>query len=322
MKHVLLLIIIVWSMHNASAQRSIPDNISFFESEMIVQEHYGKSASDTLFYFDGRNLTFVSKKDSTFSYLPQDLDNLKIDSSLIKIGMPAKLSYVFSKNTRSPGDTNYYFSTTSFFATSGTSNDWVSFGPITIPASGASLSWKHNYIDPAFRDGYKVFINTKGIGAANFTGSALFSVTDNDASTAADTVSSPYLVFYSRTASLNSWAGKQIYLGFQHKAKDQYLLGIDDILIVGDLGIGVEEFSDGGTISLYPNPSSGLLSINLGGVSKAWMTVSDEFGNIVHTSNIFSPVNSVDLSYLPSGIYILKVMSEKEFAFKKIILNK
>lgn len=327
MKKFYILFVSVVCMFNMSAQRNINFQGHIFDADASlphVKNNIGKAAGDTLFVFDGRYLggTGISTSSTPpFNYSTQDLDNLTLHSIYTGNGFPAKASYLPSYDEIAPGDSNFYFATISYFATPGTANDWISFGPITIPAVGATLSWKHNYPSSTFRDGYKIHVNTVGIGATNFTAAPIYTVTDNDASTVADTLISPVSVFYSRTKSLNAYAGQSIYLGFQHTANDMDMLLIDDFVILENTFTGIGTTNAAQAITIYPNPSAGLFTVDLGTASSSHIEICNGLGERVYANDFTSATALIDLNHLRAGVYSLKVIYGNSITVKEVVIT-
>jgi len=70
-------------------------------------------------------------------------------------------------------------------------------------------------------------------------------------------------------------------------------------------------------ISVYPNPSNGLVTIN--GVEKASVNVYNTLGALVMSAN---NVNSIDMSALANGTYMVKVTTANESVVKQVVLTK
>jgi len=70
---------------------------------------------------------------------------------------------------------------------------------------------------------------------------------------------------------------------------------------------------------IYPNPTSGLLNIH----AKADYTVEiiNANGQVVYTTNINTGNNSIDISNLPAGVYMMRMTSDSEQLNVKIIKN-
>lgn len=76
------------------------------------------------------------------------------------------------------------------------------------------------------------------------------------------------------------------------------------------------------SMTLYPNPTSGLFNINIEGLnSDAKIFVCDAQGRII-TSKSFNANNTIsfDLSSYPKGVYFIKVMTSKSTSSQKLIV--
>ncbi len=332
MKKLSILFASVAIMSNLAAQRNTTFQGHLFGVDTRlpqIQFDTKKAAGDTLFYFDGR---YIKGKGISASSIPpfndslQDLDQLTINANYTAKGFPAKASYFLSADSNSPVDSNFYLVTTSYFTITGTAataNDWISFGPIAIPAAGATLYWKHSYFDDIFRDGYKVLVNTVGLGAAKFTGAPIYTIADNDVATKSDTSSAHVSVFFPKYTSLIAYAGQSIYLGFHHTAVDMDMLFLDDVLIKENLVEGIEINNTSEAITIYPNPSAGLFTINTGTTSKTHVEVYDRLGEVVYSKDSITATTSIDLTDLSAGVYSLRVISaHNKIIVKEVVITK
>lgn len=73
------------------------------------------------------------------------------------------------------------------------------------------------------------------------------------------------------------------------------------------------------TISIYPNPSNGILTIST--ENNVDVTITDITGKVVFTKNNVSNNESINLSGLQKGVYLAKLTAEGVEETKKIILN-
>lgn len=80
---------------------------------------------------------------------------------------------------------------------------------------------------------------------------------------------------------------------------------------------GIAENTANG-ISVYPNPSNGLLYINTQDAPVTDVQLVDVFGKVViHKTNVTG--NSVDISSLPAGTYTLRVSTQNNIRYQRII---
>lgn len=293
MKKIYTLIAMVVVVLSANAQRT---NVSFANTTTppVLKTSYSDAArlaGDTLFYFDGNAFYGTGISASSvppFAYANDDVDGLTANSAMTPWLPVSDWKFFYDLNSVT-GDTNSFLGATSWFAPPATSDDWFAVGPITIPAAGAVLSWKHNMPDGAYRDGYKVFVSTTGLSNyTDFTNPAIFTVADMAASTAGDTVNSPDNIFASRTTSLVAFAGQDIYVGFQHQSVDQFILYLDDILVI-EGPMGVNEFTNGAKLlQNMPNPTSANTTITyeLENNASISLNVFDVTGKVVATQTV------------------------------------
>lgn len=86
--------------------------------------------------------------------------------------------------------------------------------------------------------------------------------------------------------------------------------------------VGISKHALNSEISVYPNPSSGLIYFNTTeNISDAKIQVYDFSGKCLTTRRLNSS-ESLDLSEFPDGIYFIKINSSKGFFTKKIIIRK
>jgi len=90
-----------------------------------------------------------------------------------------------------------------------------------------------------------------------------------------------------------------------------------------DMSVGVNSIKSMSQVEVYPNPSQGKLYVMNSG-SKADMTIEviNNVGQIVYTNKFNQMSNAVvDLSNQPSGVYTVKVKSDKEITTKSVVLT-
>lgn len=73
------------------------------------------------------------------------------------------------------------------------------------------------------------------------------------------------------------------------------------------------------TISVYPNPTSGILTINT--ENNVDVSITDITGKVVFTKNNVSKNDAINLTGLQKGVYFAKLTAEGINEIKKIILN-
>lgn len=185
----------------------------------------GGGTCDTLFYFDGVYYAPQASDTAGFQFNTVDNDQKTADSSLIAYGINSNWQ-VYSEVV-SPGDTNRFIGATSYFNPPGQADNWLMFGGVTIPTTGADLTWDYKIANNAYRDGYRVLINTTGATVSDFvSATVLKNVPDNDASTNGDTV------WANNSVQITTpFVGQKVYIAFHHNATDQLLIFFDNITV-------------------------------------------------------------------------------------------
>ncbi|MFT5819105.1 MAG: hypothetical protein ACI8ZM_000327 [Crocinitomix sp.] len=75
--------------------------------------------------------------------------------------------------------------------------------------------------------------------------------------------------------------------------------------------------------NIYPNPTTGLLSVVLNSDEELTLEIFDQSGKIMKSEQVEGPVLREDLSSYDDGVYIIRVYDErKNFDSRKVILSK
>jgi len=263
MKKIYTLIAATAIVFSASAQRSMtnannPANkLTGFAPKYKPTVNADRMAGDSLFwttmdYYGGTGI------DATFNLMSEDLDGKNCAAALAGSAFDPTSDFVYYYELLpTPGDTNIYVAANSWFNPVGQADDWLEFGPVMIPAAGATFHFGHVYNDPSYRDGYEILVSTTGMSnVTDFTDPAIFTIADNDPSTATDTAQYPSNQFSDNTVSLAAYAGQSIYLAIHHNANDMFIYNMDNLYIVENgAGVGVAEFVNGAKVAQNaPNP--------------------------------------------------------------------
>jgi hypothetical protein len=78
-------------------------------------------------------------------------------------------------------------------------------------------------------------------------------------------------------------------------------------------------------ISVYPNPTRGLLTIDFDNRAPRSLMMADQQGKVLLNQHInpgSGPLVTIDLSTLADGIYMLKLVTDEETIVKKVVLNR
>jgi hypothetical protein len=76
------------------------------------------------------------------------------------------------------------------------------------------------------------------------------------------------------------------------------------------------------SVKIYPNPTSGLITISPGTFSgkNAMVEIRNPEGKVVLLKSQEN-INSIDLTGKPKGVYILKLFNDREMIVRKVVLN-
>ena len=105
-------------------------------------------------------------------------------------------------------------------------------------------------------------------------------------------------------------------------AATQMNVRLDDINIAKvTSGVGIKSISSNNAISIFPNPTSGILNVNAIEVNSS-IEVINVIGEKVYSNTLVKGNNSIDLSGLSNGAYFVKLNSNNQITTKKVVLSK
>ncbi len=85
---------------------------------------------------------------------------------------------------------------------------------------------------------------------------------------------------------------------------------------------GISQYSNlNNKISIYPNPSSGIFTIEINSTTKQIMQVYDINGRIVLTQTINGKA-TIDMTNLPAGVYNINLLSNEGVVNKRVVISK
>jgi hypothetical protein len=71
------------------------------------------------------------------------------------------------------------------------------------------------------------------------------------------------------------------------------------------------------SIAVYPNPASANITIE--STIKGSLSILNSSGQIILQQELAEPTITIDVSHLPGGVYLIRVMGEKKMLVGKII---
>jgi hypothetical protein len=94
-----------------------------------------------------------------------------------------------------------------------------------------------------------------------------------------------------------------------------------NIVSTDEVGIYNHNFSDLTDVQIFPNPASNFFTIDSKtNVNIMNVSIFDQQGKLI--LNVRSDYSIIDLSYIQSGLYIIKITTENQTIFQKLIINK
>ena len=182
-------------------------------------------------------------------------------------------------------------------------DNWLVSPAIVVPAeSEYNVSWMASpAANPEYMvEHYSVYVATENTTDAFLATQAKYSETTSDPE------------WHEHAISLANYAGQKVYVAFRHHdCTDNFVLRIDDIKIQeGHVGINDVTVD----MSLYPNPTTGMIMINADGVEM--IEVLDVNGRVVMTQ---ATAGEINMSNLSNGVYFVRVITDNGTAVKKVI---
>ena len=303
-----------------------------------------RAAGDTLLYMPLLGY-YVNPTDSAaFNIVTEDQDGLppnntgtdmdfgiyySTDTTVNGSGQPSQDNFYHPWENPGAGDSTFFWYATSWFNPAGQANNWLMFGPITLPAAGGILMW-YERCNPAYRDGYRVLATTSPSATVTYT----------------DFIDAP---FYTRTdahpsptyATDTTWVlktvnipptynGQSIYLAYNHNANDMDVLYLDEITVVEAPAAVAENNGVNAYLSQnIPNPFSKQTNINysLTKPSKVRFDIYDVTGRKVLSVNEGSrPAGkhmiSIDAKSFDAGVYFYTMTANDVVLTKRMIISK
>ena len=164
---------------------------------------------------DGARYDFTNGIPADFTLIDADGNTPSADIAHygFSVGTPWVAYYVESEQ-------NHVAASTSWYAQSGTSDDWMILPAVSVETADAVVAWRARATDANFSDGYAVYISEGGDAIEDFDKAhPLFT-------TAAESVEWTY-----HSISLDGYVGKTVRIAFVNNSTDCSLLYIDDVFV-------------------------------------------------------------------------------------------
>ena len=158
-------------------------------------------------------------------------------------------------------NSNGVAASTSWYATAGTSDDWLITPAITVE-DAARLTWRARAYDAKHADGYSVYVLTS-LPASLVGGQGGSSATLKSSAWQAFTTAAETNEWSAHAVDLSSYAGQTVYVAFVNDATDCSRLYIDDIVVGSVQSINITPVGATGsaTGTALLSPTAGLQTL-------------------------------------------------------------
>lgn len=210
-----------------------------------------------------------------------------------------------------------------YFAPAGEVDDFVS---PSIDLSGLTEAYvnfaytKANYLSGAGADKLEVRVSNNCGDTWTTVWSRTSPALDTEPATNSQYVPTSNTDWASASADLSQWAGQSdVLVAFRATSGYGNLLHLDNINISA-IASNVEDIKRKFESSVYPNPSSGLITIN--GQRDTEVMVFDATGHLVETFFMNNPVQTVNLETYPSGLYNVQMIHQGSATTHRVMIQK
>ena len=226
-------------------------------------------------------------------------------------GLGTAFDWTFIASTRANSGANVAFVRYEA-GTGGVNEDWLVTPLINLTNyTNASLRFYANQqYTAAYGTVYEILVSTTSqTSISSFTSEATFAESDFLLTT------TPMAAADLKTVSLSAYSGQQIYIAFKMSQDDGDNWFLDTVSVTGTLS---NITFDSQNKTVYPNPTTGLVTIESNDAIES-VKVIGMLGNVLKT---YSNTNSIDLSDLSSGNYLVNIITTNgETTTKKIVKN-
>ncbi len=192
---------------------------------------------------------------------------------------------------------------TSYFDPVGQADRWLITPGIALGSYGNRFYWEARSHDASFPDTYYVLISSTDTQLSSFTDTIGYVVEE-------------FATWTSRDVDLTSYGYNDVtvYIAFVNRTYDGFKLYIDDLRAEKESDLSVTPLAQLNPV-VYPNPAQNHVSVSVEGF------ISAEIVTLSGTSLVQSTEETMDISDLPSGVYLVKIKVPSGELVKKLIKN-
>jgi hypothetical protein len=170
-----------------------------------------------------------------------------------------------------------------------------------LGGSGNFISWYGKSHDHSFPDSYKVLISNSGTNSTDFTDTLM--VVSNE---------SPDWTFHQ--VEIEQFANENVHVAFVLTTLNGFKLYLDSIDLRKEDPLFVPTVMADYEVKVFPNPATDYISIHGEGIHSVSCVAAD--GKRMFEVN---DIDYIDISTLPSGVYVLSIAHKEGVLRRKII---
>ncbi len=205
----------------------------------------------------------------------------------------------------SPIGTQCAISQSWFSSGSVAANRWMITPAIEL-GTNVYLQWDARAYESAYPDGYEIKLSTTNNNTESFTATLFSTVSEVGDWT-------------NHVIDLSEYLDETVYIAFIQNSNDMNIIMIDNIKIIGTAGvhIGIDNVVSENNVSIYPNPSNGLVHVLVS--ENSVVKVIDLTGKILETHNA---VAGSEVNFTQSaGMYFIQVENSNGTSVHKVVIE-
>lgn len=96
---------------------------------------------------------------------------------------------------------------------------------------------------------------------------------------------------------------------------------VDNVWVRGIFDVGMEHLDISNTVSVYPNPTKGMLTVEAEAFNNADYKVLSLSGSVVAEGILNSGQQSLNLSHIEAGVYMIHLCNKEKVAIKRLVIQ-
>jgi hypothetical protein len=101
-----------------------------------------------------------------------------------------------------------------------------------------------------------------------------------------------------------------------------YTIGSPNVYFTTDCSTSIQgDYKENSTINIYPNPSDGIINIDIENINNATIEIYDVNGSMIFSKALHSESEKIDISGFAEGIYLVKVKQDNSVIIEKVVVR-